>query len=161
MYKIWSCWLKLLQKYFWGAKIKKLDRWLWSRPFQGWLAIGRLGLIVTNIHTKFEAYNIARYEARNGDAKCRKWDGFGVVMGHSRSLAMSPFDTAHMTFYSILIETMRLSRLWDTVSSLLKVADFSYPTCVWWPLWGWPHSNFKTLSAVRKQESMGYHVALL
>ena len=60
-------------------KLKKLDRWLWSRPFQGWLAIGRLGLIVTNIHTKFEAHNFARYEARNGDAKCRKWDGFGSL----------------------------------------------------------------------------------
>jgi len=34
---------------------------------------------------------------------------FGVVRGHSRSWAMPPFDRAHMTSYSTLIETMRLS----------------------------------------------------
>ena len=34
---------------------------------------------------------------------------FGVVRGHSRSTAMSPFDRAHTTSYSTLIETMRLS----------------------------------------------------
>ena len=33
----------------------------------------------------------------------------GVVRGHSRSSAMSPFDRAHTTSYSTLIETMRLS----------------------------------------------------
>ena len=33
----------------------------------------------------------------------------GALMGHSRSPAMSPFDRAHMTSYSTLIETMRLS----------------------------------------------------
>jgi len=34
---------------------------------------------------------------------------FGAVRGHSRSSAMSPFDRAHTTSYSTLIETMRLS----------------------------------------------------
>jgi len=33
----------------------------------------------------------------------------GVVRGHSRSMAMSPFDRAHTTSYSTLIETMCLS----------------------------------------------------
>jgi len=33
----------------------------------------------------------------------------GVVRGHSRSTAMSPFDRAHTTSYSTLIETMCLS----------------------------------------------------
>ena len=32
----------------------------------------------------------------------------GVVRGHSWSLAMSPFDRAHTTSYSTLIETMCL-----------------------------------------------------
>jgi len=31
---------------------------------------------------------------------------FGVVRGHSRSSAMSPFDRAHTTSYSTLIETI-------------------------------------------------------
>jgi len=35
--------------------------------------------------------------------------GIGVVRGHSRSSAMSPFDKAHTTSYSTLIETMCLS----------------------------------------------------
>ena len=58
--------------------------------------------------TKFEFSRFTRYEAINGGAKCRKgvvW----VVRGHSRSSAMSPFDRAHTTSYSTLIETMRLS----------------------------------------------------
>ena len=39
----------------------------------------------------------------------QKMGWFGVVRGHSRSTAMSPFDRAHRTSYSTLIETMRLS----------------------------------------------------
>ena len=59
--------------------------------------------------TKYEVSRFTRYEAVNGGAKCRKWRWFGVVRGHSRSTAMSPFDRAHTTSYSTLIETMRLS----------------------------------------------------
>ena len=59
--------------------------------------------------TKFEVSGFTRYEAMNGGAKCRKWGGLGVFRGHSRSSAMSPFDRAHTTSYSTLIETMRLS----------------------------------------------------
>jgi len=59
--------------------------------------------------TKFEVFRFTRYEAMNGGAKCRKMGWFGAVRGHSRSSAMSPFDRAHMTSYSTLIETMRLS----------------------------------------------------
>jgi len=48
--------------------------------------IGRLGLANTNLQTKF-----------------------GVHRGHSRSSTMSPFDRAHTTSYSTLIEAMHLS----------------------------------------------------
>ena len=58
--------------------------------------------------TKFEVSRFTRYEAMNGSAKCRKWGGIGVVTGHSRSSAMSPFDKAHTTSYPTLIETMCL-----------------------------------------------------
>jgi len=34
---------------------------------------------------------------------------FRAVRGHSMSWAMPPFDRAHTTSYSTLIETMRLS----------------------------------------------------
>jgi len=36
----------------------------------------------------------------------QKMGWFGVVRGHSRSTAMSPFDRAHTTSYSTSIETM-------------------------------------------------------
>ena len=39
----------------------------------------------------------------------QKMGYFGVVRGHSRSTAMSPFDRAHTTSYSTLIEAMCLS----------------------------------------------------
>ena len=39
----------------------------------------------------------------------QKMGWFGVVRRHSRSMAMSPFDRAHTTSYSTLIETMCLS----------------------------------------------------
>ena len=58
--------------------------------------------------TKYEVSRFAHYEAVNGGAKCRKWGGLGWLGGHSRSTAMSPFDRAHTTSYSTLIETMRL-----------------------------------------------------
>ena len=43
-------------------------------------------------------------------AKCTNWGSLGALRGHSRSSAMSPFDGAHTTSYSTLIETERLSR---------------------------------------------------
>ena len=55
----------------------------------------------------------------------------GVVWGgkgHSRSSAMSPFDKAHMTSYSTLIETMHLSCIvLKIVSYSWKFADFNPP----------------------------------
>ena len=56
--------------------------------------------------TKFEVSRFTRCEAMNGGAKLG-W--FGVIRGHSRSRAMPPFDRAHTTSYSTLIETMCLS----------------------------------------------------
>ena len=39
----------------------------------------------------------------------QKTGWFGVVKGHSKSTAMSPFDRAYTTSYLTLIETMCLS----------------------------------------------------
>ena len=41
--------------------------------------------------------------------KMQKMGWFGVVRGHSRSWAMSPFDRAYTTSYLTLIKTMRPS----------------------------------------------------
>ena len=59
----------------------------------------------------------------------QKMGWFGVVREHSRSWAMPPFDRAHMTSYSTLIETMCLSFTVFEISAgyLSKVADFDPP----------------------------------
>ena len=49
----------------------------------------------------------------------QKMGWFRAVRGHSRSWATPPFDRAHMTSYSTLIETMRLS---CTVFEILPVS---------------------------------------
>ena len=45
--------------------------------------------------TKYEVSRFTHYEAVNGGANAEN----GVVRGHSRSLAMSPFDRAHTASY--------------------------------------------------------------
>ena len=42
-----------------------------------------------------------------------------MLKGHSRSSATKPFDRAHTTFYSNLIETTRLSRTVFEILSLI------------------------------------------
>jgi len=57
---------------------------------------------------KFEVSRFTRYEATNGGENAENgvvW----AVRGQLRSWAMPPFDRAHTTSYSTLIETMRLS----------------------------------------------------
>ena len=49
-----------------GCKILKVVTWPWSRPFQGWFVIGRLGHTMINPPTKFEVRSITC----NGDMKC-------------------------------------------------------------------------------------------
>jgi len=55
----------------------------------------------------------------------------GVVLGvsgHPRSSEISPFDRAHMTSYSTLIETMDLScAVFEFVRISSKVANFNPP----------------------------------
>ena len=84
--------------------------------------------------TKFEVSRFTRYDSMNGDAKCRKWGSLGQL-GHSRSLAMSPFDGAHTTSYSTLIETMHLSLPFSEIQPVIcrKSTILTHPTCIWRP----------------------------
>ena len=66
------------------------------------------------------------YEAMNGSAKCRKWVVWGG-WGHSRSWAMPPFDRAHTTSYSTLIETMCLSFTFFRYSQLFVKSRRFWP----------------------------------
>ena len=56
-------------------------------------------------YTKYEVSRFTRDEAMNDSGNAEN----GVVRRHSRSSAMSPFDRAHTTSYSTLMETMRVS----------------------------------------------------
>jgi len=68
-----------------GVKILKRVSWLWPRPFQGRVFIGRVGLAMISQCTKFEVSRFTCYEAMNSGAKCRKWGGLGAfkVMGNA------------------------------------------------------------------------------
>ena len=58
-----------------------------------------------------------------------------VVRGHSKSWAMPPFDRAHTTSYSTLIETMCLSFIAFSALTLLVGRQEGHPACKkteWW-----------------------------
>ena len=60
----------------------------------------------------------------------QKMGWFGVVRGHSRSMAMSPFDRAHTTDFLFDFNRNHASILYrfrDIASCLSKVADFDPP----------------------------------
>jgi len=63
---------------------------------------------MVNLYTKHEVSMLTHYEDMKGDKKCKNWGCLGV-RGHPRSSETSPFDRAHMTSCSTLIETMCLS----------------------------------------------------
>ena len=74
---------------------------------------------------------------------------------------MLPLHRVHTTSYSSLIETVHLS---CTVFEIQRVIcrnspTSTYPTCIWQPCWGWPHSNLKKIFGIRKLE-LGYRAAL-
>ena len=68
---------------------------------------------------------LTHYEDKKGDEKCKNWGVWGV-RGHPRSSETSPFDRAHMTFYSTLIETIRLS--WS-LSIIVQIGDNNRTFC--------------------------------
>jgi len=55
---------------------------------------------MVNLSTKFEVSISTSYKDMKDDAKCRKWDGFLVLRGHSRSIETAPFNKAHMSSLS-------------------------------------------------------------
>ena len=60
----------------------------------------------------------------------QKMGWFGLVRGHSRSTAMSPFNIAHTTSYSTLIETMfTVFEIQPVICR--KSPILTYPTCIW------------------------------
>jgi len=103
---------------------------------------------------------LRRYECR---CKNQKMGWFWVVNGHSRSWAMSPFNRAHTTSYSTLIEAMRQScTVFEIYRAICRKSPvLTYPTCIWHPRMGWPRSNFAEIFRFWKIDSLGYCVALL
>jgi len=73
---------------------------------------------MVNHCTKFEVSKFTRYEAMDGGAKCRTWGGLGWL-GALKVWAMPPFDRAHTTSYSTLIETMCLYLAFSALTLLV------------------------------------------
>ena len=92
----------------WGVKFK-MGYLTLTTPLSRKIFFGRVGRAIVSQCNQIEVSRFTRYEAVNGGAKCKKMGWSGVVRGHSRSPAISPFDRAHTTSYSTLIETMCLS----------------------------------------------------
>jgi len=70
---------------------------------------------------------------------------------------MSPFNIVHETSYSTLIEIVCLC---CTIFELQRVICQKSPILTYPPALGSHHSNFTKIFGVRKQESLGYNVAL-
>jgi len=131
VYKIWRLQLLPFWRSFTGCKILKCVTWPWTRPFQGWFDVSRLGLATVNLQTKFEVPNYTRYElTKTWEAVQNVQIGVvGALRGHSRSSAMSPFGRAHTTSYTTLIETMRLSYIpFSRYSQLFVKSRQFWPT---------------------------------
>jgi len=145
-----------------GCKILKRVTWLWAHPFRGWLDVSRLGLAIVNLQTKFVVSNYTHCEDMRSGAKCTNWGRLGELRGHSRSSAMLPFDRAHTTSYSTLIETMYLVLILRYSRLFVEIRRF-WPTP---PAFGahvggdWLRWNFAEIFGVRKLESLGYREVL-
>ena len=80
---------------------------------------------MVNMYTKHEVSMFTHYEDMKGDEKYNNWGGLG---GDPMSSVTLPFDRAHMTSYSTLIENMHLScTVFVTERFLSKVANFNPP----------------------------------
>jgi len=111
---------------------------------------------MTNVPTKLEVPSFTRYGDMKVVEKCTKWGGLWWL-GVTQGLSKSPFDRAHMTSYSSLIETMCLSRtIFETRQVICRNSStLPYTTSIWCP-----RSNFKKIFGIKKVESLGYCVAL-
>ena len=111
-----------------GCKILKRVNWPWPRPFQRRFFIGRVGLVMISQCTKFEVskFTVTKLWMAVQNAENR------VVCGGWRALkviwAMPPFDRAHTTSYSALIETVCLSCTVFDYSRLFVKSRGFWPT---------------------------------
>jgi len=94
-----------------GCKILKCVTWPWPYHFQGWLVVNRLDLLPLTYrpNLKFLTSAITKIWKAVQNAQ------IGAARSHSRSSAISPFDSEHMTSYSTLIESRRISSISCTV----------------------------------------------
>jgi len=129
----------------WGAKFYKGSHDTDHAPFREDFFIGRVGLAMVPQCTKFEVSRFSRYVTLRCNLQKMGW--FGAVRGHSRSRAMPPFDRAHTTSYSTLIEI--LYRFRDIACYLSKVADFDPPHLQLAPRRVWSRSNFAEIFGTR------------
>ena len=102
-------------------------KWLWPRPFQGWLIVSRLGLAMVNLSTNMKSLSTPAtkiWKAVQNKENGVVWGGYGSL----RLSATSTFDRMHKTSYPTFMQTMRLCcTIFEIVCYLFKVADFNPP----------------------------------
>jgi len=91
-----------------------------------------------NLPTKFEDCSFTRYRDMKCFEKNAQMACLGIVRGDQISSPMSPFDRAHMTSYSSLLENMRLSCTVFLIqpATCRNSPTLPYPTCICRPGWG-------------------------
>ena len=122
---------RVIMDYF--PKIKEVTG-SWPCSFQEQFVVHRLGHNVHNHLTKFELSMFTHYADMKSNKECRNWRALRV-RGNPSSPPISPFNTAHTTSCSTLIETMRLS---CTLFALLRVICQKSPILTYPPAFGAP-----------------------
>jgi len=92
-----------------GVQNSKTGYLTLSTPLSGKIFLRQGGTCYGKL--MYQIRSLYVHPLRNCEWRCKmqKMGWFGLVRGHSRSTAMSPFNRTHTSSYSILIETMCLS----------------------------------------------------
>jgi len=135
--------------------------WPWPRPFQGIFFIGRLGLAMFNLCTKFKVPVCRRYEDMNGGAKCKNWGSLGQLwVTHGHPQCYHSIERIRLPIRLNRNHASILYRFRNIASYLSKAPILTHPTCIWRPRRGWTRSNFAEIFGNGKLDSLGYRVVL-
>ena len=162
--------------YFIVCKFLKRVTWPWPHPFRddflltGWewiwstykpnlksfsALVMKLWMAVQNAEKGW--YRVVRSWAMKlwsyeWQCKMQKRGGIGWL-GHGQ--CQSWFDRVYTNSYSSLIETMRqYCIVFETQQAICRKSPIlTYPTCNWYPHWGWPWWKYAKICGNKKLQS--------
>jgi len=135
---------------------KKFKWFMWTCPFQKWLAIRGLTLATLILPTNFESLYLHRSQQRyNRWYKMSKMGWFGVT--GTSAIRQSAYEIL-LVFHSNYVPI--LHRVWDTARYWSKIVDCNLPHLYLATSLERPHWNFAEIFGFRKLESQCYRIAL-